>query len=130
MHVLQCTNGHFFDGDKYSVCPHCGAASAGGDSKKKERSDSFFHRNKPKTVSHSQSQSNMGDDVTVVLPQSDHRLRQVLCLHLQLRLLRLSKMPCRSAWFLRQLQFPRHRQTAEKPWDFSAAISASQKNRL
>lgn len=71
MHVLQCTNGHFFDGDKYSVCPHCGAASAGGDSKKRERSDSFFHRNKPKTVSRSQSQTGAGDDVTVVLPQSN-----------------------------------------------------------
>ena len=71
MHVLQCTNGHFFDGDKYSVCPHCGAASAGGDSKKRERSDSIFHRNKPKTVSRSQSQTGAGDDVTVVLPQSN-----------------------------------------------------------
>lgn len=25
MNVVKCTNGHFFDGDSYSVCPHCGA---------------------------------------------------------------------------------------------------------
>ncbi|MBR6985803.1 MAG: FHA domain-containing protein [Ruminococcus sp.] len=29
MNVIKCSNGHFFDGDSYQVCPHCGA-SAGG----------------------------------------------------------------------------------------------------
>lgn len=26
MNVTKCTNGHFFDADKYQVCPHCGSA--------------------------------------------------------------------------------------------------------
>lgn len=31
MNVIKCTNGHFFDGDSYDKCPHCGAvASSGG----------------------------------------------------------------------------------------------------
>ena len=25
MNVIKCSNGHFFDGDSYQVCPHCGA---------------------------------------------------------------------------------------------------------
>ena len=24
MNVIRCKNGHFFDGDAYDVCPHCG----------------------------------------------------------------------------------------------------------
>lgn len=27
MNVTRCANGHYFDADKYEVCPHCGAAS-------------------------------------------------------------------------------------------------------
>lgn len=27
MNLVKCSNGHFYDGEKYSVCPHC----AGGD---------------------------------------------------------------------------------------------------
>ena len=26
MNVVKCKNGHFFDGDSYATCPHCGAA--------------------------------------------------------------------------------------------------------
>ena len=26
MNVKKCVNGHFFDADKYAVCPHCGAS--------------------------------------------------------------------------------------------------------
>ena len=25
MNVIKCLNGHFFDGDSFAVCPHCGA---------------------------------------------------------------------------------------------------------
>ena len=24
MNLRKCNNGHFFDGDKYPSCPHCG----------------------------------------------------------------------------------------------------------
>lgn len=51
MKVLKCKNGHFFDGDTYSTCPHCGAsvsddntaASAVEESRKKGLS-SLFNR--------------------------------------------------------------------------------------
>ena len=26
MNVKKCANGHFFDADKYQLCPHCGAS--------------------------------------------------------------------------------------------------------
>ena len=29
MNVKKCTNGHFYDADKYQVCPHCGAPCEG-----------------------------------------------------------------------------------------------------
>lgn len=50
MHILQCSNGHFYDGDKYGTCPHCGAVPGNSAPQKKERSDSFFKRNKNKPV--------------------------------------------------------------------------------
>lgn len=33
MNVTKCLNGHFFDADKYQVCPHCGASVAGSEAK-------------------------------------------------------------------------------------------------
>lgn len=30
MNVTKCINGHFFDSDKYQLCPHCGAVSVNG----------------------------------------------------------------------------------------------------
>lgn len=30
MNVIRCKNGHFFDGDSYSACPHCGESAAAG----------------------------------------------------------------------------------------------------
>ena len=30
MRIIQCTNKHFFDADRYVACPHCGAAAAEG----------------------------------------------------------------------------------------------------
>ena len=32
MNVVKCKNGHFFDGDGYVACPHCGEGIAGADS--------------------------------------------------------------------------------------------------
>ena len=29
MKVVRCLNGHYYDGDKYATCPHCGANEAG-----------------------------------------------------------------------------------------------------
>lgn len=47
MHILQCSNGHYYDGDKYTVCPHCKItvtpeepATPG----KKDESNSVFNR--------------------------------------------------------------------------------------
>ncbi len=38
MDIKKCENGHFFDIDSYSVCPHCGAnVGSGGKSKGKEK---------------------------------------------------------------------------------------------
>lgn len=31
MNVVKCKNGHFFDGDGYAACPHCGEGIAGSD---------------------------------------------------------------------------------------------------
>ena len=46
MNVIRCKNGHFFDGDTYSACPHCGeAAMTGKDSATaKEEKKSLFGR--------------------------------------------------------------------------------------
>lgn len=30
MKVVRCTNGHYYDSDKYMTCPHCGAENAEG----------------------------------------------------------------------------------------------------
>ena len=30
MNVTKCINGHFFDADKYQLCPHCGAIASNG----------------------------------------------------------------------------------------------------
>lgn len=32
MNLMKCNNGHFFDGDKYSSCPHCSGGGAAADS--------------------------------------------------------------------------------------------------
>lgn len=32
MNVVKCANGHFFDGDTYPTCPHCGAQVGSGES--------------------------------------------------------------------------------------------------
>ena len=34
MNLIQCANGHYYDGDRFSSCPHCkgGAASSSEES--------------------------------------------------------------------------------------------------
>lgn len=45
MNVIRCRNGHFFDGDSYGTCPHCGesAMPAAGAAMKEEKK-SFWGR--------------------------------------------------------------------------------------
>ena len=47
MNVIKCSNGHFFDADTYTQCPHCGAAPVGaapkgGKEKNEHRGFSLF----------------------------------------------------------------------------------------
>ena len=38
MNVIRCENGHYYDSDKYAVCPHCGAkAEVTGEKQKTEK---------------------------------------------------------------------------------------------
>lgn len=48
MNVIRCKNGHFFDGDSYDKCPHCGESvvSAGGGFVQKEEKKGFWGRTK------------------------------------------------------------------------------------
>ncbi|MCI8659330.1 MAG: FHA domain-containing protein [Lachnospiraceae bacterium] len=32
MNLMKCSNGHFYDGDKYASCPHCGSQAPSTDS--------------------------------------------------------------------------------------------------
>ncbi len=50
MNVTKCTNGHFFDADKYDLCPHCGAVAivktATAPVEEKKQHTSLFGRKK------------------------------------------------------------------------------------
>ncbi len=48
MNVVKCTNGHFFDGDTYTQCPHCGAGQMNvtTPSQAKEEKKGFWSRKK------------------------------------------------------------------------------------
>ena len=51
MNVTKCLNGHFFDSDKYDVCPHCGASADTGKGtaeKEKKAHKSLFSRKEEK----------------------------------------------------------------------------------
>ncbi|MCQ2495549.1 MAG: hypothetical protein MJ131_03040 [Lachnospiraceae bacterium] len=56
MNIKKCMNGHFFDVDKYQLCPHCGAGIDGGNGQakqdsndaKKEHKGLFGHKKKNK----------------------------------------------------------------------------------
>lgn len=58
MNIVKCTNGHFYDSDKYPSCPHCGAPKGTSvtektpevDNEKKKRFGIFNHKSRsPKT---------------------------------------------------------------------------------
>ena len=84
MNVIKCKNGHFFDGDSYQVCPHCGAPagtinpSAQPDAKGKKRGrlggnkskDEYFAPQQPVTYQPvNGGDFGRGNDPTVDLPQ-------------------------------------------------------------
>lgn len=56
MNVVKCKNGHFFDGDTYSACPHCGAevgsnkACETTSTKQKKGFSAFFDPDKRKNT--------------------------------------------------------------------------------
>ena len=57
MNVIKCKNGHFFDGDTYSTCPHCGeepAIANNSVSAVKEEKKGFWSRKKKDTDSSEQ----------------------------------------------------------------------------
>lgn len=86
MNVVKCINGHFFDGDSYTLCPHCGAAmnsdaaatanSSTFQNKKGRRSGLPWKKSAP-SVPASQSTNSFvipkgssdGSSTTVVLPE-------------------------------------------------------------
>lgn len=84
MNVVKCINGHFFDGDSYQVCPHCGAPagminpSVQPESKEKKRGLFGGHKSKGEYVAPQQPVSyqpvnggnfGRGNDPTVDSPQ-------------------------------------------------------------
>lgn len=75
MNISRCENGHFFDGDKYQTCPHCGASVIGSDastskSKVKETSKSIFGRIK-KDSENDEKHSGLRTGKTIGLWASD-----------------------------------------------------------
>lgn len=58
MNVVKCSNGHFFDGDAYPQCPHCGASAGNGNqsaavAEKSTSKKVFSWFDKKKTADHS-----------------------------------------------------------------------------
>lgn len=56
MNVVKCKNGHFFDGDSYTKCPHCGEEIGGASPQPSQTADKnakkgFFGRGKGKEKS-------------------------------------------------------------------------------
>ena len=54
MNVIKCTNGHFFDSERYQTCPHCGASPIDGavsaPAETKKSVISFWGRKKNESV--------------------------------------------------------------------------------
>lgn len=73
MNVVRCENGHFYDGDKYTLCPHCGAKTCVTietpqlTEKTTKKSSSIFGR-KNKLVSTVKQQASNQDEETCALP--------------------------------------------------------------
>ena len=47
MNIIKCKNGHFYDSDRFMLCPHCGAEAL---ISKTETSKSLFHKEKRGTI--------------------------------------------------------------------------------
>ena len=44
MAVIRCNQGHYYDNEKFSRCPHCGIFAGVGEKKNKgEENKGFFH---------------------------------------------------------------------------------------
>ena len=57
MNVIKCSNGHFFDGDSYQSCPHCGApAGFVATEPPKEKKKGLFGRKNKESVAPGQVQ--------------------------------------------------------------------------
>ena len=59
MEIKRCSNGHFYNADRFSDCPHCGGAPA---SQKKETSENFPDDEKTVVL--------MDESATVQIPES------------------------------------------------------------
>ena len=70
MQVVKCKNNHFVDGDKYSVCPQCGAALANLDNKKNSKPQEVTTRSQPESIPVPQSEDAQG---TVSIWEADRR---------------------------------------------------------
>ena len=69
MNVIRCKNGHFFDGDSYGTCPHCGETAMGSDSTApvKEEKKGFWGRGRKDKDSDIQAASK----ISSVSPQGE-----------------------------------------------------------
>ena len=64
MKLTRCANGHFYDEEKYSSCPHCAGGNANGNGYSDMTTESFVN---PRTATIG---SSFGDtDVTISLPE-------------------------------------------------------------
>lgn len=61
MNVKKCANGHFFDADKYQLCPHCGVSA--------EDSQSKSHKNESKQSYQRKKRDDKADVVVRSMPQ-------------------------------------------------------------
>ena len=81
MNVVKCKNGHFFDGDGYAVCPHCGEAIATGSvapmyTEKKEKKG-LFGKKKEVTTQQQYSQPMYGSQQQYI-PQNQSEEQLVI----------------------------------------------------
>ena len=70
MNVIRCKNGHFFDGDSYSACPHCGdvAVATNNVAPVKEEKKGFWGRIRKDKTAEVQPENN---NISFVAPHID-----------------------------------------------------------
>lgn len=80
MQLTRCENKHFYDADKYSVCPHCDKNIQSAEPEKKEelenvtsqRKISIWNRNKENKIGKKSKESDIdsksGDETALILP--------------------------------------------------------------